>query len=117
MPFLVQTVTCLGDCFPFAFSFHSFPFLFLLFYFSSSPFISPLSTMIYVPFFAPFCFSFRHILFPSLVLSPLFYPFAFNALMLLVGWQEGHPDCKKQSGGVLVWLSVWSEVQTCIWPS
>jgi len=21
------------------------------------------------------------------------------------------------SGGVLVWLSVWSEVQTCIWPS
>ena len=25
--------------------------------------------------------------------------------------------CKKLSGGVLVWLSVWSEVQTCIWPS
>ena len=24
---------------------------------------------------------------------------------------------KKLSGGVLVWLSVWSEVQTCIWPS
>ena len=22
-----------------------------------------------------------------------------------------------QSGGVLAWLSVWSEVQTCIWPS
>ena len=21
------------------------------------------------------------------------------------------------SGGVLVWLSVWSEMQTCIWPS
>ena len=21
------------------------------------------------------------------------------------------------SGGVLAWLSVWSEVQTCIWPS
>ena len=41
---------------------------------------------------------------------------AFSALMLLVGWQEGHPACKK-SGGVLVWLSVWSEVQTCIWPS
>ena len=32
-------------------------------------------------------------------------------------WQEGHPACKKLSGGVLVWLSVWSEVQTCIWPS
>ena len=42
---------------------------------------------------------------------------AFSALMLLVGWQEGHPVCKKQSGGVLVWLSVWSKVQTCIWPS
>jgi len=27
------------------------------------------------------------------------------------------PACKKLSGGVLVWLSVWSEVQTCIWPS
>jgi len=34
----------------------------------------------------------------------------------LVGWQEGHPACKKLSGGVLAWLSVWSEVQTCIWP-
>ena len=42
---------------------------------------------------------------------------AFSALMLLVGWQEGHPACKKQSGGVLMWLSVWSKVQTCIWPS
>ena len=42
---------------------------------------------------------------------------AFSALTLLVGRQEGHPACKKQSGGVLAWLSVWSEVQTCIWPS
>ena len=42
---------------------------------------------------------------------------SFSALTLLVGWQEGHPACKKLSGGVLVWLSVWSEVQTCIWPS
>jgi len=42
---------------------------------------------------------------------------AFSALMLLVGQQEGHPACKKLSGGVLVWLSLWSEVQTCIWPS
>jgi len=32
-----------------------------------------------------------------------------------VGWrQEGHPACKKLSGEVLVWLSVWSKVQTCI---
>ena len=43
--------------------------------------------------------------------------FAFSALTLLVGRQEGHPACKKQSGGVLAWLSVWSEVQTCIWLS
>jgi len=43
--------------------------------------------------------------------------YAFSALTLLVGWQEGHPAYKKLSGGVLVWLSVWSEVQTCIWPS
>ena len=42
---------------------------------------------------------------------------AFSALMLLVGRQEGHPACKKLSRGVLAWLSVWSEVQTCIWPS
>ena len=43
--------------------------------------------------------------------------FAFSALTLLVGRQEGHPACKKQSSGVLVWLFVWSEMQTCIWPS
>jgi len=42
---------------------------------------------------------------------------AFSALTLLVGRQEGHPACKKLSSGVLAWLSVWSEVQTCIWPS
>jgi len=30
----------------------------------------------------------------------------------LVGRQEGHPACKKLSGWVLAWLSVWSEVQT-----
>jgi len=43
--------------------------------------------------------------------------FAFSALTLLVGRQEGHLAGKKLIGGVLVWLSVWSEVQTCIWPS
>ena len=42
---------------------------------------------------------------------------AFSAFMLLVGWQEGHRACKKLSGGVLAWLFVWSEVQTCIRPS
>jgi len=42
---------------------------------------------------------------------------AFSALTLLVGRQEGHPACKKLCGEVLAWLSVWSKVQTCIWPS
>jgi len=37
-----------------------------------------------------------------------------NALTLLVGRQEGHPACKKLSGGVLAWLFVWSKVQSCI---
>jgi len=27
----------------------------------------------------------------------------------LVGWQEGHPACKKLSGEVLAGLSVWSD--------
>jgi len=43
----------------------------------------------------------------------LFIP--FSALTLLVGRQEGHPARKKKlSGGVLAWLSAWSEMQTCI---
>jgi len=36
---------------------------------------------------------------------------------LLVGQQEGHPVCKKLSGGMLAWLCVWVKVQICIWPS
>jgi len=47
------------------------------------------------------------------VCNDVFVP-AFSALTLLVGRQEGHPACKKLSGGVLAWLSVWSEVQACI---
>jgi len=31
--------------------------------------------------------------------------YAFSALTLLVGRQEGHPACKKLSGGMLAWLS------------
>jgi len=38
----------------------------------------------------------------------LVYFGAFSALTLLVGRQEGHPACKKMSGGVLAWVSVWS---------
>ena len=49
------------------------------------------------------------------------YPFSVvtpvSLSVPLVGRQEGHPACKKLSGGVLAWLSVWSKVQTCIWPS
>jgi len=42
------------------------------------------------------------------------YVHPFSALTLLVGRQEGHLACKTLSGGVLAWLSVWSEVQTCM---
>jgi len=54
---------------------------------------------------------------PNFVVLFLVIQFAFSALTLLVGWQEEHSTCKKLSGGVLAWFSVWSEVQTCIWPS
>jgi len=54
---------------------------------------------------------------PFLANLVLLLMLAFSALMLLVGRQEGHPARKKQSGGVLAWLSVWSEMQTCNMPS
>ena len=51
----------------------------------------------------------------TMFLTSLFFMpsvlFAFSALTLLVGRQEDHLACKKLSGGVLAWLSVWSEVQ------
>ena len=56
------------------------------------------------------------ILIPKHAAPPHYKPdhlqcFAFSALTLLVGRQEGHPACKKLlSGGVLAWLSVWSEM-------
>jgi len=47
-----------------------------------------------------------------------FSALAFSTLTLLTGHQEGHPACKKLSGEVLAWISVWSEVQIiCIWSS
>jgi len=49
------------------------------------------------------------------VVVVIFVP--FSALTLLVGWQEGHSVCKKLGGGVLAWLSVWGEVQICLWLS
>ena len=45
------------------------------------------------------------------------WPLAFSTLTLLVGRQKGYRACKKLSDEVLAWLSVWSKVQTCIWPS
>jgi len=39
--------------------------------------------------------------------------FYFCLPQLLVGQQEGHPAYKKLSGGVLAWLPVRSDVQTC----
>jgi len=33
-----------------------------------------------------------------------------------LGGRKGIRPVKKVSGGVLAWLSAWSEVQTCIWP-
>ena len=33
-----------------------------------------------------------------------------------LGDRKGIRPVKNTSGGVLVWLSVWSKVQTCIWP-
>jgi len=34
-----------------------------------------------------------------------------------LGSRKGIRPVKNLSGGVLAWLSVWSEMQTCIWPS
>ena len=51
----------------------------------------------------------------ALIFRPIFLPSVLWRCWL--GGTEGHPACKKLSGGVLAWLSVWSEVQTCIWPS
>jgi len=44
-------------------------------------------------------------------------PIDFSALMLLVGWQEGHPACKNWVLRCTDWLYVSGDVQICIWPS
>jgi len=56
-------------------------------------------------------------LFPSLKHVHTILDYFFCSTVRLVAWQEGHLAYKKLSGGVLVWLSVWSAVQTCIWLS
>ena len=40
--------------------------------------------------------------------------FAFSALTLLVGRQEGHPACKKLSGGVLAPLPADATATHCL---
>ena len=52
--------------------------------------------------------SYQKVLFKIWCLNGMSFP--FSALTMLVGWQEGHPACKKLSSGVLVWLSVSCEV-------
>ena len=54
---------------------------------------------------------------PNYTLSPS-VPCTFSALTLVAGHQEEHSAWKKLSDGVLVWLSIWNEVQTVrIWSS
>jgi len=45
----------------------------------------------------------------------LFVPSVLRRCCL--GDRKGTRTVKKLSSGVLAWLSVWSDVQTCIWPS
>jgi len=57
------------------------------------------------------CFTFFHIRFVDVCLQ------CFDAVGWAAGRASGTAAREKLSGGVLVWLSVWSEVQTCIRPS
>jgi len=66
-------------------------------------------------FFDSQCTVSQHAVWVWLSLSLLtFAELSYKLNLHVFGWQEGHPACKKLSGGVLVWLSVWSKVQTCI---
>jgi len=46
-----------------------------------------------------------------------FASFAFSALMLLVGWQQGHLACKKLSGGMLALLCVYERCRFAYGPA
>ena len=54
-------------------------------------------------------------------LVPFLFPlFLFVPSVLWRCWlggRKGIRPVKNSSGGVLAWLSVWSKMQTCIWPS
>jgi len=45
------------------------------------------------------------------------YLLCFQCFDTWFGGRKGIRRVKNLSGGVLAWLSVWSETQTCIWPS
>ena len=52
--------------------------------------------------------------------SVVYFFHAYSVSVLWSCWlggRKGIRPVKKLSGGVLTWLSVWSEVKTCIWPS
>ena len=92
-------------------------FLNLLWSIASSPFnicgwqstcTTSLQVLFHLPLGIPHIFSPNHCL--------LFATHAHTIALCLVGWQEGHLACKNVSGGMLAWLSVWGEVQICIWP-
>ena len=60
--------------------------------------------------------------FSSLTSQQLFVAYVVEILPSVLwrcwlGGRKGIRPVKKLSGGVLAWLSVWSKVQTCIWPS
>ena len=65
------------------------------------------------------CYSRRHVSVGVSISVPLCCSSIISLSLhcVFVGRQEGHPACKKLSSEVLAWLSVWSEVQTCIWSS
>ena len=45
----------------------------------------------------------------------MYFELCFDTVGLAAGRASG--TLKKLSDGVLAWLSVWSELQTCMWPS
>jgi len=47
-------------------------------------------------------------LYDELHATRLYFALKVSKCFDAVGRQEGHPACKKLSGGVLAWLSVWS---------
>jgi len=77
-----------------------------LFYFAELHLPNKISTKNSLAFLRGVTVCSKHLKFHPVFLWKLGVVVAFSALTLLVGRQEGHPACKKLSGGVLAWLSV-----------